>query len=253
MVEINGLRAIVTGASKGVGRLLSIKLIERGAKVLGVARSRELLRELEKKYNGMFYSVQCDLASTTCTCCGKIIEKAYKVLGGIDVLVNNAGYAVYGRIWEQSWEDVYGQVMVNMVSAMYLTHLVLKEMFKQRKGVIVFVLTGAVYAYIMGLAVYGASKAGLSYYAETLKHELEGSGIRVITVYPGSIKGTEFFGHPSFRRKDFTKVRWDTNVEKVVNKIIEAIERDNVTKVYIPWWIGVASKVAQLFGMTVSL
>ncbi|RLG78727.1 MAG: hypothetical protein DRO40_13580 [Thermoprotei archaeon] len=54
MVKINGLRAIVTGASKGVGRLLSIKLIEKGAKVLDVARSRELLGELEKEYNGMF-------------------------------------------------------------------------------------------------------------------------------------------------------------------------------------------------------
>lgn len=253
MTKINGLRVIVTGASKGVGRLLSIRLIEEGARVLGVARSRTLLKKLEEKYNGMFYGIQCDLSSTPCTCCKEIIEEAYRVLGGIDVLVNNAGYAVYGRIWEQSWEDVYGQVMVNMVSAMYLTHLVLKDMLKREKGIIVFVLTGAVYAYIMGLAVYGASKAGLSYYAEALKHELEGSGIRVVTVYPGSIKGTEFFNHPSFRRKDFTKIKWDTNVEKVVDKIIEAIERDNITKVYIPWWIGVAGKVAQLFEMAVSL
>lgn len=57
MTKINGLRVIVTGASKGVGRLLSIRLIEEGARVLGVARSRTLLKKLEEKYNGMFYGI----------------------------------------------------------------------------------------------------------------------------------------------------------------------------------------------------
>lgn len=99
-------------------------------------------------------------------------------------------------------------------------------MFKYEKGIIVFVLASVVYAYITGPAVCGTGKAGLSYYAEALKHELEGSGIKVITVYPGSIKDTELLDHPSFRRKDFTKIRWSTSV-KVEDKIIEAIERDN--------------------------
>ena len=252
MVEIKGLRVIVTGASKGIGRLLSIRLLEEGARVIGVARSRELLGELEEKYRGRFYGVQCDLSFPECSCCREVVDTAHRVFGGVDVLVNNAGYAVYGRVWEQSWNDVHGQIMVNMVSAMHLTHLVLDEMLKARKGVIIFVLTGAVYAYIMGLTVYGASKAGLSYYAEALKHELNGTGVRVVTVYPGAVKGTEFFRHPSFKRKS-SRIRWDTSVEYVVDKIVKAIRGDHITKIHIPWWIGVAGKLAQLFGVAVPL
>ena len=185
MVEINGLRAIVTGASKGVGRLLSIKLIERGAKVLGVARSRELLRELEKKYNGMFYSVQCDLASTTCTCCGKIIEKAYKVLGGIDVLVNNAGITkdtYFLKMKDEQWDKV---INVNLKGAFNCSKAVTPYMIRQGGGVIINISSIVGLLGNIGQANYAASKAGLIGLTYTLAKELAPYGIRVVAIAPG--------------------------------------------------------------------
>ncbi len=250
MDGLRGLRVVVTGASRGIGRLLSIRLVSSGAHVLGVARSVDRLRELEEKYKGYFYGYSCDLGEQPCRCCDKIVEEALERLDGIDVLVNNAGYAVYGNVYEQSLDDVLGQVYVNMVSAIHLTRRVLDYLLEKNRGVIVFVLTGAVYVYVRGLAVYGAAKAGLSYFAEALRHELEGTGVRVVTVYPGAVKGTEFFSHPSFRGK---RVKWSTSAERVVNAIVKGIVDERVTRIYVPWWIGLAGKLGQFFELAVSI
>ena len=250
MEGLSGLRVIVTGASKGIGRLLSSRLASSGARVLGVARSVDRLRVLEERFRGFFYGYPCDLGEQPCRCCDGVVEEALRRLGGIDVLVNNAGYAVYGNVYSQSLGDVLGQVYVNMVSAIHLTRRVLDYLLEKNRGVVVFVLTGAVYVYVRGLTVYGAAKAGLSYFAEALRHELEGTGVRVVTVYPGAVKGTEFFSHPSFRGK---KVKWSTSVEKVVDAIIRGIVDERVTRIHVPWWVGLAGKLSQLFGLTVSI
>ncbi len=250
-MELRNARVIVTGASKGIGRLITELLLEKGTRVLGVARSAEKIREIQEKYE-RFHGLVCDLSRLDC--CNIIIDKAFKVFGGVDVLVNNAGFAVYGRVWEQEWRDIESQLAVNMVSAMCLTRRVLEYMLEKNSGMIVFILTGAVFAPILGLSAYGASKSGLSYFAEALRHELDGTKIRVLNVYLGEVKGTEFFSNPSFRRIEKRECKYFcTDARTVAERVVKAIERDKRGKLFIPRALWFVAKVANILDIAVSL
>ncbi len=250
-MNVRNARIVVTGASKGIGRLITELLLEKGANVLGIARSADKLRELRERYKG-FYGIVCDLSDPKC--CDIIINRAFEVLGGVDVLVNNAGFAVYGKVWEQSWEDIEKQFMVNMVSAACLTRRVLEHMVQRNNGTIVFILTGAVFAPILGLSAYGASKSGLSYFAETLRHELDGTNIRVLNVYLGEVKGTEFFNNPGFRRLGKRKCKFFcTKAETVAHRIVRAIEGGRRGRLYIPRILWLAAKTANILDIAMSL
>ena len=250
-MELSGSRIIVTGASKGIGRLIAELLLEKGAMVLGVARSTEKLRELEERYEN-FHGLPCDLSDLQC--CHTIIDTALREMGGLDILVNNAGFAVYGMVWEQDWRDIEKQIMVNMVSAMCLARKALDYMLEKNNGAIVFVLTGAVFAPILGLSAYGSSKSGLSYFAETLRHELDGTRIRVLNVYLGEVSGTEFFNNPSFKRLGRRKCRYFcTTAETVAKRIVEALEKDKRGRLYIPRILWLAAKTAHILDIAMSL
>lgn len=251
VLELRNARIIVTGASKGIGRLITELLLEKGAKVLGVARSIEKLRELEEKYEG-FHGFTCDLSKLDC--CDIVVSRALEVFNGIDILINNAGFAIYGKVWEQEWQSIERQLMVNMVSPMCLTRKVIEHMIKESNGAIVFILTGAVFAPILGLSAYGASKNGLSYFAETLRHELDGTNIKVLNVYLGEVKGTEFFNNPSFKhiKKRGCKF-FCTSAKTVAEKVVEAIEKGQCGRVYIPRILWLAAKMANVLDIAVSL
>ncbi len=250
-MELRGSKTIVTGASKGIGRRIAELLLEKGAVVLGVARSTEKLRELEEKYEN-FHGLPCDLSDLQC--CHTIIDTALREMGGLDILVNNAGFAVYGMVWEQSWKDIESQVMVNMVSAMCLARKALDYMLEKNNGTIVFILTGAVFASILGLSAYGASKSGLSYFAETLRHELDGTRIRILNVYLGEVTGTEFFKNPGFKRMGNRRCKYFcTTVETVAKRIVEALEKDSEGRLYIPRILWLAAKTAPILDIAVGL
>ncbi len=250
VLELINARVIVTGASKGIGRLITELLLEKGAKVLGVARSAEKLRELEERYE-RFYGFVCDLSKLDC--CSIIVNRALEIFGGIDVLINNAGFAIYGEVWEQEWQDIEKQLIVNMVSAICLTRRIIEYMLRENNGTIVFILTGAVFAPILGLSAYGASKSGLSYFAETLRHELDGTNIRVLNVYLGEVKGTEFFNNPSFKRIGKRECKFFcTNARIVAERVVRAIEEDKHGRLYIPRILWLAAKTSHILDIAMS-
>ena len=177
---------IVTGASSGIGKATALQLIKEGHTVYGVARRVEKMNELVSA-GGKAVAIDITNHKQVHTEIQKIIETE----GRIDVLVNNAGYAVYGAVEEVSYEKAREQFEVNLFGLAEVTKAVLPAMRKQKSGTIVNVssIGGRVYGPLA--AWYHATKWGLEGWSHALRLEVNQFGINVVIIEPGVIK-TEF-------------------------------------------------------------
>jgi len=232
-------RFLVTGASKGFGRILTEKLLERGYMVVGVARSRDVLEELSKEYENFEY-IACDLTKLEC------IDKVYEhvSMDGIDVLINNVGASVYGYLTDLDPEVIEYLTKVNFLTPTILTSKLVPLI--RDNGVIVYVLTYAIYALMLGLSIYVSTKTGLDKLADHVEEELRdrGRNIRIVRAYYSRMP-TSFWEHPSFKDKkiDFKPV---TDPEKAADKLIKCIQTPGCRKVYEPWWLGIVKPLLAL-------
>lgn len=188
-MELHGKTVVVTGASSGIGKATAIEMARRGANVVLAARRAERLDEVAAECRALgvrAVSVVTDVTSSDD--CRRLIETA----GDVDVLVNNAGFAVFGSISEMNPDEVRAMIETNYLGAFHCTQAVLPQMLAKRGGTIVNVssITG-----LMGFArmsAYCASKFALTGFTEGLRDEVIGSGVRVALVCPGTTD-TEFF------------------------------------------------------------
>lgn len=222
--------AIVTGASKGIGRSLVSKLCSSGWRVIGVARDRADLEELTYKYPGSFGYIIADLSEP------RGVEQVAKKLSELDMhtldlLVNNAGAGLYKRILDHSIDEIERIVYLNFIAPLLLTKTLLP--FMNRESIVVYVVSAIVHVASKELPVYGAAKLGLHYAIKILRGELAERGIHVLTVYPGYVK-TRF--HASAGKIDFSK---GVTPDYVAEKIIEAIQRKKKV-LYVPIWVSLA-------------
>lgn len=177
---------IVTGASSGIGKSTALQLIKKGHTVYGAARRMEKMNEIVSA-GGKAVAMDITNHNQVHTEIQKIIETE----GRIDVLVNNAGYAVYGAVEEVSYEKAREQFEVNLFGLAEVTKAVLPTMRKQKSGTIVNVssIGGRVYGPLA--AWYHATKWGLEGWSHALRLEVNQFGINVVIIGPGVIK-TEF-------------------------------------------------------------
>ena len=177
---------IVTGASSGIGKATALQLIKEGHSVYGAARRVEKMNELVSA-GGKAVAIDITKHDQVHTEIQKIIEAE----GRIDVLVNNAGYAVYGAIEDVSYKQAKQQLEVNLFGLAEATKAVLPVMRKQGSGTIVNVssIGGKVYGPLA--AWYHATKWGLEGWSHALRLEVNQFGINVVIIEPGVIK-TEF-------------------------------------------------------------
>ncbi len=179
---------IVTGASSGIGKATAMQLIKEGHSVYGAARRVEKMNEIVSAGGK---AVAMDLTNRDQV--HATIKKILEAEGGIDVLVNNAGYAVYGPVEEVSYEQAKQQFEVNLFGLAEATKAVLPTMRKQGSGTIINVssIGGKVYGPLA--AWYHATKFGLEGWSHALRLEVSQFSIDVVIVEPGVIK-TEFTG-----------------------------------------------------------
>jgi short-subunit dehydrogenase len=195
-MRIEGRHVIVTGASSGIGRALSVELAGRGARVTAAARRRDRLDELVREIRERFPSapapvaVACDVSrpDDVSSLVGGVVERQ----GDIDVLVNNAGVSVYGRADLTPLEEFRTVMAVNFLGAVSCIREALPFMLRRQSGLIVNVATTAALHGVPYLGAYGASKAALVSLSQSLRAELDGTGVRVMVVYPG-YTDTEIF------------------------------------------------------------
>lgn len=183
----------ITGASSGFGRLLVEALLERGERVVATARRPEALDDLSSER-----LVCLKLDVTDCSMCEQSVADAVTAFGGIDVLVNNAGFGVYGSVEEVPIEDVRAQFEVNFFGVLNVLKAALPVMRKQGSGTILNISSIAGWMCFPGSGIYGASKFALEGISESLRAELEPIGIRTILIEPGGFE-TNFYG-ANYRR-----------------------------------------------------
>ena len=177
---------IVTGASSGIGKSTALQLIKEGHIVYGAARRVDKMQDLVDT-GGQAISMDVTNHLQVRTQINKIIDNE----GQIDVLINNAGYAVYGPIEEITYEQAKRQFDVNLFGLAEVTKAVLPTMREQKSGTIVNIssIGGKIYSPLG--AWYHATKHALEGWSDCLRLELKSFGIDVVIVEPGAIK-TEF-------------------------------------------------------------
>ena len=179
--------ALITGASGGIGYELALHFARDRFDCILVARSRDKLDELAARLESEFrvktLVVARDLSKPTAV--DEIYEEVSAASMSIDVLVNNAGFPVYGRFVDTDWQTELDMLQVNVVALTALTKLFVRGMVERRNGRILNLASTA--AFVPGplMAVYYASKAYVLSFSQALANELQGTGVTVTALAPG--------------------------------------------------------------------
>jgi NAD(P)-dependent dehydrogenase (short-subunit alcohol dehydrogenase family) len=188
---------IVTGAGRGAGRAIALRLAREGASVVAVARTKTELEKLAAEIaaaNGICEVVEADVSSPADA--RRIAAHAVERFGRIDALVNNAGVGgPVSRVEETPVEEWQRTLDVNLTGPFLCSQAVLPTMKEQRGGHIIMISSGAGKQGYPNMAAYCASKFGLHGLAQSLAAEVSDLNIRVSTILPGSIAETNFSGH----------------------------------------------------------
>jgi short-subunit dehydrogenase len=188
-MNLTGKNVIVTGASSGIGRATALEMARRGAHLVLAARRTEQLKQVAVECRAL--GVRAVAVATDVTKpedCARLAEAA----GVVDVLVNNAGFAIFDAVADAKTNDLHGMMETNYFGTVNCTKAVLPGMLERRSGTIVNVssITG-----IMGFARmsgYCATKFAVIGFTEALRDEVMDRGVRVALVCPGTTE-TEFF------------------------------------------------------------
>jgi len=192
---LDGKVALVTGASSGIGEATAVALAEAGAAVAIGARRRDRLDALAAKLTDSGASVlPLDLDVTDESACRDAVRRTWEELGGLDVLVNNAGVMLLGTIVGADTEDWRRMLQTNVLGLMYMTAAAVEGMVEQGSGDIVNVSSVAGRVARKGAGVYNASKWAVNAFSESLRQEVTGRGVRVGLVEPGAV-ATELTDH----------------------------------------------------------
>jgi short-subunit dehydrogenase len=212
-MELAGAIALVTGASSGIGASTARALAAAGARVALVARRRDHLDALATELPaGTAVPFVCDVRDPRAIV--TTVAAVQDRIGGVDVLVNNAGIGRYLAFLESGPEDVAAIFETNLHAALHFTRAVLPGMLARRRGHLVNVASIAARIGSRNHSIYCASKFALAGFSESLGLELEGSGVGVTLVNPG-IVATAFFDEV---RSTSTFVN---GAERVVDAILE--------------------------------
>lgn len=177
--------ALITGASKGIGRELAIIFARQGYDLVLVARSKAILEELgkrlSKKYKIEVTTIEKDLT------CKEAPEEIFQELEGrrIDILVNNAGFGDYKEFAHSEWEKQYLMIQLNITALMHMTKLFLPNMIKQGYGKVLNLASTAAFLPGPNMSVYYASKAAVLSFSQAISKELKGCNVTVTALCPG--------------------------------------------------------------------
>jgi short-subunit dehydrogenase len=225
-----GTRALVTGASKGIGRATARSLAARGARVGLVARGEEGLGDLAAQLPGEPVALAADVSQRESV--ASAVDRFAQQAGGIDLLVANAGLAHYGPFFDQPIEHAEEMVAINVLGTIYTVHAALGHMRDRARGHIVVISSGAGLRAFPWGAVYGATKAADRGFAEALRHELSGTGVSVTTVFPGEVE-SDLHSHQRDKLPDWRRDENTIPAEEVADAIVEAVEEDR-REVHVP-------------------
>jgi NADP-dependent 3-hydroxy acid dehydrogenase YdfG len=195
MGSLDGSRAVITGASSGIGEATALAMAREGAVVALAARRKDRVDALAEQIagdGGSAHPFQVDVGDEDAA--RSLIEDAAAAMGGLDVLVNNAGVMLLGPVEGADTQEWRTMVDVNLLGLLYCTHAALPLMREGGGGHVVNVSSVAGRAAHAGSAVYNLTKFGVAAFSEALRQEALHSNVRVTCVEPGFVE-TELHGH----------------------------------------------------------
>jgi 3-oxoacyl-[acyl-carrier protein] reductase len=214
--------AIITGASTGIGKHISIKLAENNYNVILISRSKNKLVEVEKKIKSLGKSCQLIVGDISKESTIKNIFSQINEINNIDILINNAGIGIFNKIENISCKEWDQQLDTNLKGSFLMTKYIVPQMIKNKTGKIVFINSIAgINAYPYSSA-YVASKFGLRGFSSSLREELREYNIKVISIHPGAVN-TPFWNNV---KADFPREQMLSSID-VASSIVNAVMAPN--------------------------
>ena len=173
---------LITGASRGFGRIWAEAFLKRGDRVVATGRSLDAVQDLSVIYGDQVLPIQLDVNDREASF--KAVNAAKEHFGRIDVLINNAGYGLFGAVEETSEQEARDQMETNFFGVLWATQAVLPIMRAQQAGHIIQVSSYLGLVTIPVLGIYNASKFAVEGLSETLASEVKDFGIHVSLVEP---------------------------------------------------------------------
>ncbi len=247
-MRIQGARAIVTGASSGIGQATARALVEAGAQVVLASRQRERLEEVARAMAGLPgrpLVVPTDVREASSV--QAMVAEAVAHMGGVDILVNNAGVGLDASLAQGDVDHMRYVLDVNLLGAVHCIQAVVPHMQAQGRGVIVNVSSVAGRLAMPYGAIYSASKAALAALSTALRVELAPYGIKVVAVFPG-------YTSTPFRQNSIKEVALPppspllrpVPPAAVARRILRAIQREE-RQAYVTWADRLAVLLGELF------
>jgi len=222
--------AAVTGASSGIGEVYARRLAARGYGLLLIARREARLLELKQELESG-HGVRVDVLSADLSSSADLQRAAEQLreFPDLEIAINNAGFGTMGDFVDVPLERHLEMVRVHVDTTIALTHAVLPKMRERKRGCIVNVSSLAAFMISPGSVVYGATKAFVKSFSDSLSAELAGSGVSIQAVCPG-MTHTGFHDTDEFARFDknqFSARRW-MSAEEVVDQSLRSLGRRRV-------------------------
>ena len=186
-MNLQGKRVLVTGGSSGIGFAIAEAMIVRGSRIVITGRRPDVLNtavERLRAAGGRIDSIAADVSTEK----GRetTLKVALEKLGGLDILVNNAGAVRAGRLEDTTEAEIRAMIEVDLVAPILLTRAALPKLRASTDGLVVNITSGIALVAAPFYATYAGVKGGLAKFGESLRRELKGEGVHVITVYPGA-------------------------------------------------------------------
>jgi NAD(P)-dependent dehydrogenase (short-subunit alcohol dehydrogenase family) len=228
---------LITGASRGFGKIWAKALLKRGDKVAATARNLEHLNDLVEEFGDAVFPVELDVNDRAAAFA--VVNKVKAHFGHIDVLINNAGFGLFGAIEETTEEQARAQMETNFFGLLWVTQAVLPIMREQKSGHIIQVSSFLGLVTLPVLGIYNASKYAVNGLSETLASEVKSFGINVSLIEPNGFS-TDWSGASAFQteateayapiKKAFaegaTPDTWG-NPETTANAVLALIDSEN--------------------------
>ena len=223
-MEIRGKITLVTGASRGLGALISKTLAKAGARVVGVARSAQGLEETRgevERAGGQFTVIPFDLSQPQTM--GTLHAEVARQVGPIDILVNNAGVEEYIPFQDSSFEQLQQILHTNLMAPMELTRRFLPGLL-ERGGHIVNIASLGGKKGIPYNSIYSASKGGMVLWSDGLRQELRGTKVKVSVICPGFVSEAGMFADA---KQDISGLLGTVRAQEVADAVARAIRRES--------------------------
>jgi len=231
-LDLTGRIAIVTGGTRGIGRAIAKALASEGARVAITARDEKEIADAVAKLNqssgGKLAGYVCDVRDYEQV--KSVFARAAQDLGGVDVLVNNAGIGIFAPVESMSVEDFRAVLETNVFGVFHCCHEAIPLMKQRGGGYIINISSLAGTNAHAEMAAYNASKFGLNGFSEALMQEVRHDGIKVSYIMPGSVN-TEFGGDEPSDEKSWQLQPDD--IARVVLNLLQYPDRSLPSRVEI--------------------